>query len=298
MEKILLLTSDNPLYQQRLGTCQFTDDPDAARIWLAEPARAAALLQQGHRPDWLASTYAGVDALMAPELPRDYQLTNIRGLFGPLMAQYVFAHLLSRLRELPRYAEQQRQGLWQPHGYGSLEGQTLVLLGTGDISQHIARVGRAFGMTVVGVNRSGNASVEFDRVYAVDQLPLALSQADVLVSVLPNTPASYHLLNEHTLPHLPTHAMLFNVGRGHTLCLDALRHQLDTDALAHAVLDVFEQEPLAPDSPLWHHPRVTLTPHIAATSFAEQVAGQFLDNLARYRRGEALQNRVCFSRGY
>lgn len=298
MEKILLLTGDNSAYQQRLGTCRFTDDPEHATIWLAEPARAAALLRQGLRPDWLASTYAGVDALMAPDLPRNYTLTNVRGIFGPLMAQYVFAHLLSRLRELPRYATQQAEARWHPHPYASLEGQTLVLLGTGDIARHIARAARAFGMTVLGVSLSGTPKPDFDDVLPVTALAQALPRADALVSVLPNTPESHHLLDARTLSWLPPHAVLINVGRGHTLCLDALQAQLDQQQLAHAVLDVFEQEPLPADSPLWHHPRVTITPHVAATSFPAQIAAQFLDNLARYRRNEPLLNQVDFSRGY
>lgn len=298
MEKILLLTGDNIAYQQRLGTCQFTDDPDSAAIWLAEPARAAALLRQGHRPDWLASTFAGVDALIAPDLPRDYTLTNVRGIFGPLMAQYVFAHLLSRLRDLPRYAIQQASAQWQPHPYGSLEGQTLVLLGTGDIGQHIATAARAFGMKVIGISRSGNPAPGYDEVHPVSALDKVLPRADVLVSVLPNTPQSHHLLNTETLAWLPEHAVLINVGRGHTLCLEALLTQLDQNRLAHAILDVFEQEPLGADSPLWRHPKVTITPHVAATSFPDQIAAQFLDNLARYRRDEPLINQVAFTRGY
>ncbi|MBY6187670.1 D-2-hydroxyacid dehydrogenase [Marinobacter hydrocarbonoclasticus] len=298
MDKILLLTGDNAAYQSRLGTCQFTDDPEAAAIWLAEPAMAAPLLRQGHQPRWLASTFAGVDALMAGDLPRSYQLTNVRGIFGPLMAQYVFAHLLSQLRELPRYAAQQADAQWQPHPYGSLAGQTLVLLGTGDIAQHIAQVGKAFGMRVIGVSRSGTPKPGFDEVHAIAALNAILPEADALVSVLPNTPATHHLLNQDTLALLPSGATLINVGRGHTLCPDALLAQLNRGALRRAVLDVFEQEPLDSASPLWRHPNVTITPHIAATSFPDQIAAQFLDNLARYRRGEPLANQVDFTQGY
>ncbi|MBY5992282.1 D-2-hydroxyacid dehydrogenase [Ferrimonas balearica] len=298
MEKILLLTGDDADYRARLSGCEISEDPTQASIWLAEPARAATLLRQGHRPAWLASTFAGVDPLMASDLPRDYRLTNVRGIFGPLMAEYVFAHLLSRLRHLPRYAAQQDAGQWAPHPYATLAGQTLVLLGTGSIAQSIARVANAFGMTVLGVSRSGDAKAGFERVHPVAELTAALGQADVLVSVLPNTPQSRGLLDAHALAALPAHALLINVGRGHTLDHPALLAQLDAGALGHAVLDVFEQEPLPPASPLWSHPGITLTPHIAATSFAEQIAQQFLDNLARYRRGEPLAHQVDFTRGY
>ncbi|SHH96676.1 Phosphoglycerate dehydrogenase [Ferrimonas marina] len=300
MTAIALLTQDPNAYHALLGQSDIeaSASPAEAEVWLAEPALAAEALRQGYKPRWLASTYAGVDPLMATDLPRDYQLTNIRGLFGPLMAQYVFAHLLSQLRHLPRYAAQQQQTLWQPHPYGTLEGQTLVLLGTGDIAQHIARAAKGFGMAVLGVSRSGADVAPFDRVYPVTQLHQALAQAQVLVSVLPATGDTHHLLNSEALACLPKDATLFNVGRGNVLDLDALLMALDSGQLAQAVLDVFEQEPVSADSPLWQHPQVTLTPHIAATSFPEQVVSQFADNLARYRRGDDLQHRIDFQRGY
>ncbi|GAA4871468.1 D-2-hydroxyacid dehydrogenase [Ferrimonas pelagia] len=300
MIPIALLTHHNDRFAALLETAGITQlaTPSEAPIWLAEPALAAEALRQGSKPQWLASTYAGIEPLMAADLAKDYQLTNVRGIFGPLMAQYVFAHLLSRLRHLPRYATQQEQHLWQPHSYGSLQGQTLVLLGTGDIARHIASVAAAFGMRIIGVNRRGHAVDGFERIVALPDLNHALALADVLVSVLPSTPQSHHLLNAKTLAALPSHATLINVGRGSVLDIDALLARLDAGQLAHAVLDVFESEPLPQDSPLWQHPQVSLTPHVAATSFPEQVVRLFVDNLRRFERSERLQHLVDFTQGY
>ncbi len=301
MPKIATLTGQDDQYRALLEQqgIEVTDTLESAAIWLAEPARAAERMRQGQRPPrWLASTYAGVDSLMAEDLPRDYRLTNVRGIFGPLMAQYVFAHLLSQLRHLPRYARQQAKRQWQPHPYGSLEGQCLTLLGTGDIARHIARAGRGFGMRIHGINRSGREVAEFDRIYPVTELAEALGHSDVLVSVLPATPQSHRLLDAKALAALPPHASLINVGRGSVLDPVALLCALDRGALAHAVLDVFDEEPLAADSPLWHHPKITLTPHVAATSFPEQVVALFVQNLARFERGAPLQHRVSFELGY
>ncbi|GAA5191534.1 D-2-hydroxyacid dehydrogenase [Ferrimonas gelatinilytica] len=301
MTRIAILTGQNDQYQGLLESqgVAVSQQVAGSPIWLAEPGRAAALLRQGHPPPtWLASTYAGVDALMAEDLPRNYQLTNVRGIFGPLMAQYVFAHLLSHLRQLPLYVQQQARRLWLPHPYPSLEGQCLTLLGTGDIARQIARVGKSFGMTLHGVNRSGREVAGFDRVYPATELKTALAQSDVLVSILPSTPESRRLLNADTLAALPSHATLINVGRGSVLDPSALVAALNEGRLAHAVLDVFDEEPLPADSPLWQHPKITLTPHVAATSFPEQVVALFVQNLTRFKQGQSLLHRVDFERGY
>ena len=128
-----------------------------AHILMAEPARAKPLLAKAGKLSWLQSTYAGVDVLLDASCRRDYQLTNVRGIFGPLMSEYVFGHLLSLMRQLPLYREQQKQRLWQSHPYHGLKGRTLLILGTGSIGQHIAHTGKHFGMKVLGISRSTRA---------------------------------------------------------------------------------------------------------------------------------------------
>ncbi|WP_298443720.1 D-2-hydroxyacid dehydrogenase [uncultured Ferrimonas sp.] len=287
-------------YQRLLAPHQIecSADPAAADVWLAEPALAAKALQQGHRPRWIASVYAGVDALLQSGIEADYQLTNVREVFGPLMTEYVFAQLLSRLRQLPRYAEAQQQQQWRPKGYGSLAQQTLVLVGTGNIGQCIAKAANAFGMTVIGVNTDGRDIDGFQRCYPSNQLHQALAQGDAVVSILPSTSATEKRFDASAFAAMKAEAGFINVGRGSAVDTNALTAALTEQRLAFAVLDVFEQEPLPSSSPLWHCPNLTITPHIAAASFPEQVASQFIDNLQRDRQGEPLWHLVDKQKGY
>jgi len=157
---LLLLSQDNHHYERLLKAANLphlrilrADNQGEAEkligdahILMAEPARAKPLLAKAGRLSWLQSTYAGVDVLLDASCRRDYLLTNVRGIFGPLMSEYVFGHLLSLTRQLPLYRDQQQQKLWQSHPYQGLRGKTLLLLGTGSIGQHIAHTGKHFGM--------------------------------------------------------------------------------------------------------------------------------------------------------
>ncbi|BDY06570.1 D-2-hydroxyacid dehydrogenase [Ferrimonas sp. YFM] len=303
MTTLALLTSNNEAYQHLMAQTSLPgltleNDPANAEIWLADPDQAAKALQHCPAPTWLASTFVGVNPLLSPGLPSGYPLTHIKGIFGPLMAEYVVGHLLSLYRDLPRLRVQQQQQEWKPFGYTSLRHQTMLILGTGDIGQEVARVATALGMNTLGVSRSGAAAAHFDQVYPVSRLHQALGQAQVVVGVLPDTPDTRGLIDESALTQLPAGAILINVGRGTLIKDDALLNALGSGRVSHAVLDVFQQEPLPRAHPFWHHPRVTLTPHVAATSFPEQVWQQFTDNLSRFQRGAPLAHLFDWSKGY
>jgi len=270
----------------------------AADIWLAEPAPAAALLRAGVKPAWLQCSFAGVDALMAADVPRGYQLTNIRGIFGPLMSEYVFAYLLGKIRRVDEYRRQQQAGLWQELPPGSLRGRRMLILGTGSIGRHLASSARHFGMSVEGISRSGQSVAEFDQVFSVGQLDAQLPAAEVVVSVLPATPATKGLLDARRLALLHPKAVLFNLGRGNVLDCAALLAQLQRNPGQQAVLDVFPEEPLPPDSPLWACPNLTITPHCSAPSIPQQIVEIFVANYRHYLAGQPLQGEVDFAKGY
>ncbi|UXI01143.1 D-2-hydroxyacid dehydrogenase [Photobacterium sp. TY1-4] len=303
MHKVLIISKQQPRYHQRLSAAQLpglhlTDVPDEAEIVLADPPLVAPMLADLPALCWMQSTFAGIDALMQPELRQDYQLTNIRGHFGPLIAEYVLGYTLDYTRHLSQYRRQQRRGQWQPLPYTSLATRTLVILGTGSIGTHLAGVAKAMGMTVVGVNRSGRAEpAHFDRIYPLTQLTDALAQADVLVSTLPATPQTDRLLNRDSLSHC-RETLVFNVGRGNSLCETGLLAAINAGQVAHAFLDVFNQEPLPPHHPFWQHPQITVTPHIAAESFPEQVFETFRDNYLRYTQQQPLHHLINFEHGY
>ncbi|PJG60573.1 D-2-hydroxyacid dehydrogenase [Aeromonas cavernicola] len=309
---LLLLSQDNDHYERLLRAASLphlhilrADNHAAAaqligqaHIVMAEPARAKPLLDQAHKLCWLQATYAGVDTLLDIGSRRDYQLTNVRGIFGPLMSEYVFGHLLNLTRQIPCYRQQQAQQQWQSHPYQGLKGQTLLLLGTGSIGQHLAHTAQHFGMRVLGVSHSGHEKAGFDQIYQLAALNRVLPQADVIVSVLPATRDTHHLFNAARFVHCKVGAVLINVGRGSAVHTGDLIAALTSGRLAHAILDVFEQEPLPADSPLWHLPNLTITPHNSAYSFPEEVAQVFIRNYVRFIAGQPLDGNIDFDRGY
>ncbi|MEI8609260.1 D-2-hydroxyacid dehydrogenase [Enterovibrio norvegicus] len=284
------------LAKANLPNVILTTHIEEANLVLADPPAFAHQLEHAHQLAWLQSTFAGCDALLANP-KRDYQLTNVRGIFGPLMSEYVFGQLLSVTRHLRQYQAQQVERLWSPISYSSLQGMHMVVLGTGSIGAHVAATAKHFGMTVTGVSRSGTPTAPFDDVVSNADLRTALSSADVIVSTLPSTPQTKHLLNADSLSHCHQ-ALLFNVGRGPVLEEQGLLSAIEKQNIRHAFLDVFATEPLGNDHPYWSHPAISVTPHISAISVPEQVVMLFKENYLRWVNGEHLQYVVDFEAGY
>ncbi|AEY00780.1 D-isomer specific 2-hydroxyacid dehydrogenase family protein [Oceanimonas sp. GK1] len=309
---LLLLSQDNHHYRDLLSKAYLPgltvlmpgNDNDIraglerADILLGEPARIRPWLKEARALKWVQSTYAGVDKLLGPGIRQDYLLTNVRGIFGPLVSEYVFAHLLSLTRHLRHYREQQRHHNWQPIAYQSLAGKTLLVLGTGSIGQHVAGTARHFGMQVLGISRTGREAPNFDRTYQPQALNKVLPQADVVVSVLPSTPETRHLFDEERLNHIKPGVVFFNVGRGDAVNETALLHALRSGRIGAAVLDVFATEPLPESSPLWDMPNVVITPHNSGYSFPDQIVTRFSRNYLKFVEGKAMEGVVNFDLGY
>ena len=155
-----------------------------------------------------------------------------------------------------------------------------------------------FGLRVTGVSRAGKACPEFDRVVATAHLHQAVSDADYVVAVLPDTDAARHVLDSRAFDAMTARPMLINVGRGSSIHTQHLLQALREERVRAAVLDVFTTEPLPSHSPLWLEPRVSVTPHVAAVSYPRDIAAVFLANLERFRRGGELEYVVDLVRGY
>jgi phosphoglycerate dehydrogenase-like enzyme len=269
-----------------------------SEILVGDPARVIAALPQLPNLRWVQLTWAGVERLLDPSLRRDYVLTNIRGVFGPLMSEYVFGYLLAHERRIVARLEAQRQGRWDATLPGTLRGKTIGLVGVGSIGGHLAATARHFGMTVLGYTRTSADCPDVHRYFHAGDETAFGSGLDYLVAVLPNTSGTRRIVDARMLGSLPAHAVVVNAGRGDTLDTDALIRALEQNRLTAAVLDVFEEEPLPSTHPLWHTPGVSITSHTAAPSFPADIVGVFADNYRRYVRGEPLQCRVDFDRGY
>jgi phosphoglycerate dehydrogenase-like enzyme len=269
-----------------------------SEVLVGDPARVTAALPRLPNLRWVQLTWAGVERMLDPALRRDYVLTNIRGVFGPLMSEFVFSYLLAHERKILQRAEAQREGRWDATLPGTLQGKAIGLVGVGSIGAHLAATAKHFGMTVRGYTRASEESSQVDRYFHGDSRVEFATGLDYLVAVLPNTPGTRRIVDDEMLRALPPQAMVVNAGRGDTLDTAALIRALEEKRLAAAVLDVFEEEPLPPTHPLWRTPGVFITSHTAAPSFPADIVGVFVENYRRYVRGEPLLYQVNFERGY
>jgi phosphoglycerate dehydrogenase-like enzyme len=277
--------------------------PRAAEFDLAfgEPSLLKLLLPSMAALRWTQATWAGVEPLLDPALRRDYILTNARGVFGGLMSEYVFAYLLAHERRIVEKHASQAAGRWDPKPPGTLRGKTLGLLGVGTIGAALARTAKHFGMRVKGYTRASKESPDVDRYFhgaMEDQREAFAADLDYLVSIMPATKETRHLVDAALLRALPARAVFVNPGRGGVVDEAALAAALQEGRLAGAVLDVFQQEPLPPDHVFWRTPNLIITSHTAALSFPEDIAPLFIDNYQRLLRGEPLKHRVDFELGY
>lgn len=267
-------------------------------ILLGDPTRVKDALPHLPRLVWTQLTWAGVEPMLDPALRRDYVLTNIRGVFGPLMSEYVFGYLLALERKVFQRLESQRAGRWDATLPGTLQGKTLGLVGVGSIGAHLAATGKHFGMRVYGYTRSSRDCRHVDRYFHGADKRTFARELDYLVAVLPNTDQTTAIVDVEMLEALPPQAVVVNAGRGRTVDEAALAAALSSGRLRGAVLDVFPEEPLPESSPFWTTPNTFITSHTSAPSFPADIVEVFVENYRRFHRGETLLHRVDFDRGY
>ena len=254
-------------------------------------------LLQAKPLQWVHIHSAGADRPVYVALrERGVSVATSSGANAPVVAQSALLGLLALARHWPRLLAAQRRHEWAPLIASGLprdlHGQTAVVVGWGPVGQEIGRLLRALGLSLVVVRRSAAAPTPGMRTVADTDLHDVLPAADWLVLACPLTQRTRGLVGARELALLPAHCGLVNVARGEVVAQDALVDALRAQRIAGAYLDVFEHEPLPADSPLWDLPNVILTPHSAGFSDgnAERVARMFLDNLARWSRGEPLAN--------
>ena len=285
------------------------DIPVWSRVEEAPPEEVECLLawslKEGVAPSFpnlrlISAPSAGVDKLLsAPDLPAGVPITRV---VDPdqsrYIAQYVAAVTLQHTRELERYRVQQQQGEWARHDVRPARSIRIGVLGLGDLGSTVARTMEALGFSVAGWSRSKKTIAGVETLAGDDQLDTLLSRSDVLVCTLPLTTATRGILQKRTLARLPKGAFVVNVGRGEHVVDEDLLALLDSGHLGGAALDVFTVEPLPAESPFWRHPRIVLTPHIAAPASFDLIAQQCAENLRRIRAGQPPLNVVDRTQGY
>ncbi len=273
-------------------------EPQNCDIILGEPSLIRPVLDKMPALRWIQSTFAGVEPLLENGLRRDYMLTNARGVFGRLMSEFVLAYLLLHERKVLQRLENQRCHIWDASLTGTLKGKTIGLLGAGSIGAEIAKTAAFFGMTVYGYTFSSARSPHITRYFHGNELYPFAERLDYLVSSLPDTARTRRIINRDIFSRLPDHALFINIGRGSTVDENDLIDALNKGHIAGAVLDVFENEPLRPDHPLWQTPNTFITSHTAAPSFPEDIVRVFMENYRLFSAGRQLNYLVDFTRGY
>jgi phosphoglycerate dehydrogenase-like enzyme len=249
----------------------------------------------------LQTAGAGVDAVLpAPDLPERVILANARGLHAPHMSEFAIALLLALAKRIPTAVARQRERLWRAFLPRTLEGRTLGILGLGAIGEEVARKARALGMRVIGTRRSGEPSPFADRVYPPSETDEVLAQSDAVVILLPLTPETRGSLDAKRIARMRPGALVVNLARGGIVDEEALRAALEEKRIGGAALDVFAEEPLPRESPLWEASNLLVTPHMAGLveDYLERLLAILLENVERLERGEPIRNRVDRERGY
>lgn len=243
---------------------------------------------------WIQSVSAGVDQFPLEALAeRRVVLTSARGVHGPQVAEHAFALLLGMTRGVGISMRDAATETWKARTGEELSGKTMGILGLGTIGEEIGRRAAAWGMRVIGTKRDPSEYSGVAReVFGPDATTEVFRLADVVVSVLPDTPETRGVVGAEQLEALGA-GWFINVGRGSAVDENALLAALDAD-LRGAGLDVFAEEPLPSGSPLWHHPRVVMTPHTAGLSpeYGPRLARIFEANLAAFQGDGAWVNRV------
>ncbi len=245
----------------------------------------------------LQSLWMGVEKLLAdPALPRNVPLARLvdPGMVAA-MSETVLVHTLDWHRRLYRYRAQQPEARWKRFRQYLASDHTVGILGLGELGTDAAGKLLALGFNVAGWSRRQK---EVDGVFCSTDLPSILERSDVAVCLLPLTSQTRGILRKENLGKIKKGGALINVARGGHVVRDDLVAALDSGHLAHAYLDVFEQEPLPADDPLWRHPGVTITPHAAALTEPRTAVARIAANIECIRRGALPPNLVDFSAGY
>jgi phosphoglycerate dehydrogenase-like enzyme len=289
--------------------------PQQEQRWRELLAQADILFDfdQTHREDlpevapnvrWIQATSAGIGQFVKrmgydQRMPQTV-FTTASGVHAAPLAEFCLMAILNHYRGLAHLQECQRAHHWERFATTDLGGKSVGIVGLGKIGAEVARLCAAFGMTVLGVKNTPSPVAHVDRVFPPSELPLLLQASDVVIMIVPHTPHSEKMMGAGEFAIMRDGAFFINIGRGSTVDEGALIAALQSGKLGGAALDVFEEEPLPPSSPLWDMPNVLICPHSASTSDREneRIIDLFCDNLHRYLDGRPLRNVLDVERLY
>lgn len=264
-------------------------------VWLPE------LLARLEGVGWVHFLSAGVERIWAMDVDwARLTLTKSSGVHAAPMSEYAIGAMLHFAKQFDRFVAQSRDSRWERAWLDELTGSRLVILGMGSVGRAVAERAKAFRMVVHGVARTPRAGDGSGPVAGLANLPVLLPHADYVVVTVPLTAETAGLVGQEFFGALKKGAVLVDMSRGGVVSADALLAALEDGTLRGAALDVFEEEPLPEESPLWNRPNVLVTPHVAGTTphYLERALRIFVQNAQTYRANRPLGNRVDIVAGY
>lgn len=234
----------------------------------------------------------------------DTLLTNASGTYGKAIAEHTIGMILALNKNLISYAHLQDKHIWKPLKTGKeIYQSTVLIIGLGDLGYEIAKRLKSFDCHIIAMKRTmSEKPAHIDELYTIDHIEEKLPLADYVILTLPQTPQTYHILNNQRLLMMKKDAVLVNVGRGSAIDTKALKNALDQDYFSGVALDVVEEEPLSAIDSLWDYPRVLITPH-ASGGYVWQSAREYftqlvIRNIGHLLKHETLENEVNRTTGY
>ncbi|MFI6087339.1 D-2-hydroxyacid dehydrogenase [Streptomyces sp. NPDC051218] len=251
---------------------------------------------EGRRPRWVHTASAGVDRLMCPELAEsDTLVTNARGVFDQPIAEYVAALVLAMAKDLPRTLQLQGERTWRHRETQRVARTRACVVGSGPIGHAIVRMLKGLGIITALVGRSARGGV-----HGPDELDRLMARADWVVCAAPLTDDTRGMFDARRFGMMQPSARFINIGRGALVVEDDLAAALSKRWIAGAALDVFEHEPLPPESPLWTAPGLIVSPHMSGDTvgWRDELGAQFVELYEEWAAGRPLSNVVDKKRGY
>ncbi|WP_428912098.1 D-2-hydroxyacid dehydrogenase [Niallia sp. Krafla_26] len=251
---------------------------------------------------WIQVFQSGTEKVPIEELrKRNVMLTNIKGIHGIPMTEHVISTMLYFTKNIQKYNTNKAKRVWDRTGYDEeLYGKTVSIFGAGTVGVAIAERCRDFGMHVIGINTNGIQKPPFDEMYSMNNKEMVLKESDYIILLLPATPATHHCISKNELSLMKKSAYLINLGRGPLINNEDLITSLENGDISGAALDVFDEEPLPKDNPLWGAPNLLLTPHMAARTknYYERAMDKFLLNFSAFQKNEQPPYYIDFDRGF
>ncbi len=267
-------------------------EADALLCWKFEVEDIA---RRAPRLKWIHATGAGVEYFTPFDwLPEGVTFINNRGVHGDRASEYAIMAILMLNNRVPEMVTHQRAGRWQQVFNSAITGKTLLIIGVGSVGGDVAHLAKQFGMSVIGVRRSGDAHAAVDEMHTPDAIPDLIPRADFIIVTTPATRDSHHLVGKAEINSMRRGGGIVNYSRAHVVDYDALCERLERNELS-AILDVFDPEPLPENSPLWNTPNLIITPHCSSDdteSYIPKTLDLMLGNIRRIFAGEPVINKV------